>query len=520
MIKGLCNTNAYRHEVTEITVIETHISWILLTGHFAYKIKKPVNFGFLDFSTLEKRRFYCSEELRLNRRFAPDIYLDVVPITGNPDHPAMDGNGQVFEYAVKMIQFPANLTLNELAATGKLGAGEIDQIADIVADFHRTIAIADEDSPYGNSDTIHKWFDENFEHIRPFLDEVQRLMQLQAIQDWGSNEAQKLQELMEQRKRQGYVRECHGDLHLGNITVIDGKVTLFDCIEFNPMLRWIDVISEVAFLVIDLLHSGYSSLGYRFLNRYLHVSGDYPGLALLRYYLVYRALVRAKVSLLRLEQQQNNPEASRHTSIDYGNYVDLAERFTAAIPAFMVITHGFSGSGKSTMSSQLAEKTGAIHIRSDIERKRLFGFRATDRTGSGIDEGLYTADAGQQTYRRLAELAGDIISAGFPAIVDAAFLQAEQRKNFRELADSLGAPFVIIDFRASDGILQQRISARQQENSDPSEATIDVLKHQQQSAEALTDSEFVNAIVVDTESNQALETLTKAFYGFSTFISE
>lgn len=514
LIQGLSKARAYPHEITSFKIVETHISWVLLTGRFAYKIKKPVNFGFLDFSTLEKRRFFCSEELRLNRRLTANLYLDVVPITGDPDHPKIGGDGIAIEYAVKMVQFPENLTLAELAETGKLGNKEIDQIADLVAGFHESIESADEFSAYGNGETNRKWFEENFDHIRPRLVDQLQLKQLQTLHDWGLQEWRKLIALMQQRKQQGRVRECHGDVHLGNMTVIDRKVVLFDCIEFNPMLRWIDVISEVAFLMIDLSHSGYKKLSTRFLNRYLQHTGDYPGLALLRYYLVYRALVRAKVSLLRFEQQ-NDKDARNLLSPEYSDYMLLADSLTAYETPLLMITHGFSGSGKSAHSSRLAEHIGAIHILSDTERKRLFGFRATESTCSGIDSGLYTTEASQKTYLKLAELASEVISAGLPVIIDAAFLKAQQRNLFRKLADSKGARFIIIDFQASGEILQKRILQRRQQNTDPSEATIAVLKRQQQSAQALTDSERSNVISVNTENSDSQKTLLDAFAPYS-----
>ena len=277
LIQALSKACAYPHEIAAISVVETHISWVLLTGRYAYKIKKPVNFGFLDFSTLERRRFFCNEELRLNRRLAPDLYLAVAPITGTAGQPQMGGSGEAIEYAVKMLQFPAGYTLSERAECGLLGDDDIDQITAIIADFHEAVAQADVASPYGTCDCIKHWFVENFDHIRPLLVDDRHKQQLQAIQDWGEHEWHNKAGLMELRKQQGYVRECHGDLHLSNMTLIDGKVTLFDCIEFNPMLRWIDVVSEIAFLVIDLLHYGYEPLAFRLLNHYLQRTGDYRG---------------------------------------------------------------------------------------------------------------------------------------------------------------------------------------------------------------------------------------------------
>jgi aminoglycoside phosphotransferase family enzyme/predicted kinase len=512
LIKSLSEASAYEHEIAAVSIVETHISWVLLTGKYAYKIKKPVNFGFLDFSTLEKRRFFCHEELRLNRRLAPDLYLDVVPITGRPDQPRMGGAGEAFEYAVKMIQFPAGYTLSERAECGQLGLDEIDQITDIIAGFHETVDRADDASLYGSSECIAHWFVENFDHIRPLLVDENHKQQLQTIQIWGNDEWNSKAGLMQLRKQQGYVRECHGDLHLSNMTLINGKVTLFDCIEFNPKLRWIDVVSEVAFLVIDLLHFGYDRHAYSLLNHYLQRTGDYQGMALLRYYLVYRALVCAKVALLRHAQQQNDPAViSDHASLKYMAFANLAERFTKVGQVALIITHGYSGSGKSTIADQLAEKTGALQIRSDIERKRLFGYRVQEHTGSGIDSGLYTQEAGQKTYLRLAECAKAVIEAGFSAIIDAAFLKTEQRDLFRQLAVECNVQFFIVDFQASDEELSRRIRQRQ---NDASEATIGVLHHQQRSAQPLSAEEQNFVITINTENDDALKILLDNIDGF------
>jgi aminoglycoside phosphotransferase family enzyme/predicted kinase len=495
-------------EVNACSIVETHISWVLLSGKYAYKIKKPVNFGFLDFSTLEHRRFCCNEELRLNRRLAADLYLEVVPITGTVDHPQLGGAGVAIEYAVKMIRFPDGQLLSEYAERGQLSTDQIDQLADKVADFHQTIEQTGENSPYGDSANINHWFVENFDHIEPLLiDDVQK-QQLQRIRQWGDSEWRNLAGLMQLRKQQGYVRECHGDLHLGNMTLINGKVTLFDCIEFNPMLRWVDVISEAAFLFIDLLHFGYDRYAYRFLNRYLQHTGDYQGLALWRYYLVYRALVRAKVSLLRMAQHHDDDAVATQARCEYAVFADLAERFTRNRQPVLIITHGYSGSGKSTIAGQLAEKIGAFQIRSDIERKRLFGYPSKAQTGSGINDGLYTQETSLKTYRHLKELARAVLEAGFPAIIDAAFLKAGQRDLFRQLAADCDAPFHIIAFQASDEELCRRINQRQ---NDASEATVVVLHHQQQSAQPLSEQEQPGVITINTENGNALEALLDNF---------
>ncbi|MDI1292336.1 MAG: AAA family ATPase [Methylobacter sp.] len=489
-------------------IIETHISWVLLIGKHAYKIKKPVNFGFLDFSTLEKRRFFCHEELRLNRRLAAELYLEVVPITGTPDHPQIGGIGNAIEYAVKMVRFPSGQLLSKYAQREQLSTDQIDQLADSVACFHQTIAQAGENSPYGDSANINHWFVENFDHIRPLLVDNGQKQQLQNIQQWGDSEWRYLADLMQRRKQQGHIRECHGDLHLGNMTMINGKVTLFDCIEFNPMLYWIDVISEVAFLFIDLLHFGYNRYAYHFLNRYLQHTGDYPGLALLRYYLIYRALVRAKVSLLRMAQQQDDDTVVKQARDEYTVFANLAEQLTQRRSTFLIITHGYSGSGKSTFACQLAEQIGAFQIRSDLERKRLFDYRPLEQTGSNIDSGVYTPQASIKTYLHLKELAQAVLEAGFPVIIDAAFLKAGQRDLFRQLAAGCGVPFHIINFQASDQELYRRIKQRQ---DDASEATVAVLHQQQRSAQPLSEHEQASVITLNTERDDVLENLLDHF---------
>ena len=308
---------------------------------------------------------------------------------------------------------------------------------------------------------------------------------------------------MTQRKQQGYIRECHGDLHLSNMTLINGNVTLFDCLEFNPLLRWIDVISEVAFVVIDLLQMHEKAMAFRLLNRYLHRTGDYQGVVLLRYYLVYRALVSAKVALLRQAQQQTDNKPLS-LCLKYQEFIALAERYTQIAPVKLIISHGYSGSGKSTLMAELAESLGAIHLRSDIERKRLFGYSAIQDSASALNNGLYTLEASQKIYDYLAECAKDILKAGFSVIVDATFLEHKLRQRFKELAAECHCDFIIIDVQASYETLCQRIKLRQ---ADASEATIEILDYQRQYAQALTTDEQLDVINVNSEVDKILETL-------------
>ena len=499
LLEALTRADAYHHPTRAIHVVETHCAWVLLTGEFAYKIKKPVDFGFLNFATLEKRRFYCAEEVRLNRRFAPAIYLDVVAVTGQPDRPQMAGSGSVLEYAVRMRQFADDGLLSQLAEREQLDASLIDQLVDQVVDFHQSTQRASPDAPFGEPEQIHHWMGENFHHIRPSLKTARRIAQLDGIRRGVEAERKRIETLLAGRKQDGYVRECHGDLHLGNITLIDGKVTLFDCIEFNPELRWIDVFSDVAFLVMDLDDRHYRNFAFRFLNAYLHRSGDYRGLGVLRYYMVYRALVRAKVAMLRRQQAARDSVLFNSADAEYSQYIKLAESYLAPGQPALLITCGLSGSGKSTVARQLCETSGMIQIRSDIERKRMSGLEARQKSRSGLDEGLYSASQTEKTYQRLAELATGVLQAGYSVIVDATFLQRKYRHLFRRLAEKHKVSFTILHCVATDTELEQRIEARQLQGSDPSEATLAVLNAQRRSQESFGADEQSHVIRLDSE---------------------
>lgn len=489
LIDKLQNSALYDHPVRHFQVIETHISWLLLTGPYAYKIKKPVNLGFLDFSTLEKRRHYCHEELRLNQRLAPELYLTVIPITGSASHPAFAGEGPVIEYAVKMREFAQSAQLDRVLERGELRSEHIVRLAEAVARFHTRAAFAGADTPYGDAEAVWQPAGQNFDQIRPYLDSGQDRTLLDSLQVWSSQTHARLGMDWPERKHGGFIRECHGDMHLGNMALVDDKILIFDCLEFNARLRWIDVMSEVAFVTMDLHDHGRPGLAHRFLNDYLQHSGDYRGLRVLNFYQVYRALVRAKVACLRLGQPGLSGEEQEAIHGHCRQYLHLAKRFTRAAPTPLIIMHGLSGSGKTTISSTLLESSGAVRIRSDVERKRLFGLSPEAQSGSGVAADLYSADAGRRTYERLAEIARAVIAAGFPVIVDAAFLKRRQRESFQDLADELRVPFVIVHCDAPEALLRQRITNRQERGRDPSEATLAVLEHQLSTQEPLRPDE-------------------------------
>ena len=300
-----------------------------------------------------------------------------------------------------------------------------------------------------------------------------------------------------QRKREGRVRECHGDLHLGNIVFLDGEPRAFDCIEFNPDLRWIDVMNEVAFLVMDLHAASRPDLARRFLNTYLEFSGDYGGLRVLPYYFAYRAMVRGKIGLIRARQLEPGSEGQGPLQESCRRYLELARSCARPGPGFVAITHGFSGSGKTTLSQSLVELTGAIRIRSDIERKRMHGISSTDHQEPGIAGGLYSADVTDSTYQRLLELAGTILESGHGVIVDATFLKRRHRDMFRAFAARARVPFSIVDFTVREEILRERIAARLEQGQDASDADLAVLEHQLATHEPLQTEELAFVFAYD-----------------------
>jgi hypothetical protein len=493
LIASLNNPQAFDHPVKYLRMIETHISWVVLTGRYAYKIKKPVNFGFLDFSTLEKRHHYCVEELRLNRRFAPEIYLELVEIRGSENAPRIGGSGEVIEYAIKMLEFPQHCLLSARAAKGELDEEIIDAIADTLAATHIASGRADPASEYGSPGEVARWSDENLVQIAAAIPVESLPNSYFELKRWYRENVDLL-DIVDARRAEGRVRDCHGDLHLGNMAMIDGKLRFFDCIEFNPELRWIDTISETAFVAMDLHARGYPGYCWRFLNRYFERGGDFAGIALLRYYFVYRALVRAKVEALRARQQQDDEREDRRRFAAAIDYIDLAAGWAGSHCAGLILMHGLSGSGKSTVAAQLVERLGAIQLRSDVERKRLFELDATDDSDSGPGGGIYTAAASDATYRRLYDLAMGIVAADFTVIVDATLLEESKRKPF--LDDEAGPPMcrIIIDCTAPEAELRRRIAAR---SGDASEATLEILDRQLRLQEPIGEQERELASVVE-----------------------
>lgn len=488
LMQSLLGPAPYPHPVAgAIDVVETHISFVLLTGEFAYKLKKPVDLGFADFRSLERRRFYCDEEARLNRRLAERLYLGTVPIAGTVGAPRVGGSGPPIEWAVKMRQFPRGAELDRAIARGESCAEAIDRLAIDVARFHAALPPSPESSAHGTPERVMAQVEDVFARFLPRIGGRPFAGDVAAIRAAVRREEARLRGVFAERKRAGFVRECHGDLHARNVALLEDGPVAFDALEFDADLRTTDVTSDVAFLVMDLEERSRADLGRRFLDGWLARTGDFAGLAVLRHGVVYRALVRAMVETIR--GSQAGGEAARAADAAAARYVAIARRWTEPFPRRLTITHGFSGSGKTTASGRLVERTDGVRVRSDVERKRLFGLAPDARTDSPIDSGIYSAAATAATFERLAGIAETILDAGFPAIVDAAFLKRSERDRFRAIAERRGLPFAILACEAPVETLRERIRARAAAGRDASEADLAVLARQLATADPLTPAE-------------------------------
>jgi uncharacterized protein len=495
LIATLLQGRAYPHPVENIQLLETHISWVILTGSFAYKIKKPIKLEFLDFSSLERRKNFCNDELRLNRRWAPELYLDVVAISGSFEKPIVGGDGSPIEYAVKMLQFPQVAQLDAQLDAGLLVDADMIELAEMIAAQHGTAAVVEQLDAKDAIELIRHPMLANIEHLKLHLgwDE------LQGLASWTSNKLQNLQATLMQRQKDGFIRECHGDLHLKNLVRLPSGIVAFDCVEFSAKLRNVDVISDVSFLAMDLIARERSDLAYVFINRYLECTGDYAGMAVFGLYYVYHALIRAKVAAIRSVEQID--EADRqHDPEEMAHCCSVARRWILSGRPVLIAMHGFSGSGKTSLSQILVSQLPAIRVRSDIERKRVYKLEETEESGACVGKGIYDPHARTRIYEILAAAAEVSLQLGQNVIVDAAFLNHKDRQHFHALAKRLNVDFIIVDMYAEPDELLRRVRRRQHDAGDASEADANVLQYQFENAEPLGSEELEWTVTVATDT--------------------
>jgi aminoglycoside phosphotransferase family enzyme/predicted kinase len=499
-IEELLVASAFSHAVTGLRLVETHISWIVLTGELAYKIKKPLKLDFIDTSTLERRQHYCNEELLLNRRLAPQLYLRVVPITRQNGRVLVDGPGTAIEYAVCLKQFSGDEELPALLECGDVSVQEILQLGETLAHFHMQAPAAS--GSRASEEATQRLYDtvlDNLEQLLAHIAQDRWMPELRRLWNWTSAAIVTDESSFEERARSGHIRDCHGDLHAANIVRIDGRLVPFDCIDFDPHLRWIDVTNDIAFLVMDLQGRGREDLAMVLLNRYLEVTGDYEGVRLLPFYAVYRALVRAKVDALTIEQA---PRLADEFSARLQRRIRTAISLTQRPRPALLLMHGLSGSGKSWLSEQLVAPLKALRIRSDVERRRLAG---TSQGAAGFKQGRYSPEMSHRVYARLMECAESCLQADINVIVDAAFLDESDQELFTSLADRLNVTCAFISCHADPATLLNRVAARSERGTDASEANTSVLDAQLRDFKPLGTQQRRPFIQVDTRNSDVIE---------------
>ncbi|RDD93139.1 hypothetical protein DTW89_10035 [Acidovorax sp. BoFeN1] len=494
----------FGHPTGTVEWIETHISWLLLAGDFVYKFKKPLKLDFLDFSTPALRRGACEEELRINRRTAPALYLGLVALTGTAHslqlQPAEAAPADA-EPAVRMRRFAQEALLSHLLEQQRLLPSHIDALAQQVAQFHASAAVATPQQGWGTAHAVVAPVQDCLAALQPLVAQALPDMgpALRQLAQWCASQGTALAPVFRQRLQSGRVRECHGDLHLANLVLIDGQPQLFDAIEFNPALRWIDCVADIAFLAMDLEARGHTDLAWRFLNAWLEHTGDYAGLQVLPYYRVYRALVRARVAGVRLGQVAGGGAGDERVASlrEVRRYLALALRFIQSRTVELWLAHGFSGAGKSTQSQALIAERGVVRVRADVERKRLFGL-ALQASSAAVPGGIYTAEASERTHEALAQAARCALEAGFTVLVDATFLNPAMRQRFIALAARAQVPCRILSFEAPLAVLRERVRSRQLAGGDASEASVQVLESQWAAAQPLLPAEEALTVHVDT----------------------
>ncbi len=502
-------------------LIQTHISSLVLAGAFAYKLRKPLRLPFLDFSTAALRRDDCLRELHLNRRTAPQLYLDVLPILGTPDAPRLGAPEELhpgieveprpgaassaaplaFDWVLRMRRFDEAQLLGNMAHAGTLTAAHIDALGEQVAAFHNRLA----PSPpgYGAPETAQRWLLDALDALAASPAAQLQAARIATLHKFAEHAFERLAPLLAHRRVQGFVREGHGDLHLDNIVLVDGVPQPFDGIEFNAELRHIDVVSDIAFTFMDLLRHGLPQFAWRFVGAYAERTGDYEGLALLRFFAFYRALVRARVALMRAGQSgagSGSPEFAASIAA-FETDLALAEQLAAprGAPPRLALVCGLSGSGKSTVAQWLAPALGGVRVRSDVERKRLHGMVPTARPAPGQSTTLYAKEATLRTYARLGALARTLLRSQIDVVVDAVALRRSERETLRGLAAEEGAPFVLLECVAPEAVLRERVARRLRDDRDASDADGAVLELQLRRREPVAPQEQALALATDCD---------------------
>jgi len=468
ILAAFSNPEFYSHEVKTVRRAETHTAWVFLTGKRAYKIKKPVNFGFLDFSTLEKRKRFCEREVELNSELS-DLYLGIEPITlDEKDNLKLGGNGKVVEYAVVMKELPQEAMMSHLLAENKIGYGVIDKLAKETARFHKKARTSDEITKEGSLDSVRFNWEENFSQTENVRGVTISQEEFDYIKDRIQRFLAEKEDDFRKREQKGYIRYCHGDLHSGNIFVHEGKIHIFDRIEFNLRFACSDTAADLAFMTMDLDFHGHRDLSDFLLDRYLDETGDYGMLGFHDFFRCYRAYVRGKVIGFQLGQNPVNPAEIKNRA---SAYFDLAKLYASTLFAKpqLIVFYGLPGTGKSLMASRTRDWSNAVHIRSDIVRRLLAGASLDEHHYASFGKDLYSPEMSRRVYETLKGKARTYLAQNQSLIIDATYSRQKERAELKEAGEKLEAEVHFIRCEASDekvkGWIEQRKESDRQSDA-------------------------------------------------------
>jgi uncharacterized protein len=497
-IEALLSPSAYPYPVERVDLVQTHISYVFLAGEFVYKVKKPVDMGFLDYSTLEKRRFYCQEEVRLNRRLCPEAYLGVVTINASDGTIRLEGaHGEVVEYAVKMKRLPQERMMERLLDEGVVTGEMLERLTGILASFHNEAETNEFIESFGGLKSISTNWQENFEQTEPYIERTISRQQWEAVRAYVDRFLAEETWLLATRIQDGRIRDCHGDLRSNAVCFEDG-ICVFDCIEFNERFRYADVASDVAFLAMDVDFRGRPALSDEMVGLYLAQSLDSTLPLVLHFYKCYRAFVRGKVDGFQLDQPEIPHDQREAAANAAKRYFDLAERYASRpAPPVLIAMVGVTGSGKSYLAHALASRLGAVVISSDVTRKKLAGLDPKQPQAEPIDLGIYAPEMTARTYNEMLRQAAPFLARGKAVILDASYLRREMRDGARDLAKQADVRFLGVECLAGESLVAERLQRRRSAVWSPSDGRWEVYQAQLERAEPLSELPEGECLAID-----------------------
>ena len=515
LVQALLRPGAYPVDArsARVELVETHVSYLFLTGSYVYKVKKPVDYGFLDFTSLERRRHFCHQEVLLNRRLSPEVYLGVVDVRRDGDSYAVDGPGETVEYAVQMRQLSRSQAMSELLRRRALGTAQVRQVAERVHSFHQAAETGPDITALGGLETVRNNVLENFAQTERYIEQTVSRRDFRRAQAYSQAFLAEREDLFAQRAEAGRIMDGHGDLHSAQI-FLDGDVAIIDCIEFNERFRYGDVASDLAFLAMDLDYYRRDDLSRTLVDAYIEASGDRGIEDVLDFYKCYRAWVRGKVTSFRLDDPSLSPQAKRSLVDEARRYFRLASRYARPSGPVLLLTAGLVGTGKSSLALDLAGPLEAEVLTSDVIRKEMAGIPVTERQFAPWGTGLYTEESIEDTYVELHRRAEASLQSGRAVVLDASYRKRSWREAALDIAHRANVPALVLECVAPEEDVRARLERRLRRSRVPSDGRWEIYAQQKASYEPLTEISASEYLIIETASPRfrtSLHALTQVY---------